>query len=227
VEHRTAVASYAAERYLLGELVAEERDRFEEHYFDCAACAAAVRDLVHLRAGLAASPPPRRQCRGALDDRIHPVWWNRLLALWPAPQCAPALAAAVLAIAITLGYEAGSVRNRVQPQVVKSFALRPETRGEPTTIDSRQAGRFLLLEADLPSGTGPLQWELRRGDSQTALMRGAAPAPPPGSPFQLLVPAGRLTAGSYRLSVRAGTARDPKTYRFIMGAPGRSIDIGQ
>ena len=33
----------AAERYLLGELTDAERDQFEEHFFDCSACADDVR----------------------------------------------------------------------------------------------------------------------------------------------------------------------------------------
>jgi hypothetical protein len=227
VEHRTAVGSYAAERYLLGELVAEERDRFEEHFFACAACAAAVRDLVRLRAGVAALTPSRTPSRSAPGAWTQPGWWNGLLTFWPAPRYAPAFTAALLGLAITLGYKAGMVHSRVQPQVLQSFALRPETRGEPTAIGPRAAGPLLLLQADPPSGMGPVQWEIRRAGSDAAVMRGAAPAPPPGNPFQLLLPTAPLPAGRYRLIIRAGTAGHAQTYRFIMGAPGRSTDIGQ
>src|SRR5260370_9373991 len=38
MSHDQAVSSHAPERYLLGELDPAERDAFEGHYFDCAAC---------------------------------------------------------------------------------------------------------------------------------------------------------------------------------------------
>jgi hypothetical protein len=41
-EHEEAVKRHSVELYLLNELPEEERARFEEHYFDCAACADAV-----------------------------------------------------------------------------------------------------------------------------------------------------------------------------------------
>ena len=43
MEHLEAVKLNAAEKYLLGELPAEERDAFEEHYFVCAECATDVK----------------------------------------------------------------------------------------------------------------------------------------------------------------------------------------
>ncbi|HEX7828318.1 MAG TPA: zf-HC2 domain-containing protein, partial [Thermoanaerobaculia bacterium] len=40
--------THAAERYLLGELAGPEAEMFEEHYFDCAACAEDIRDGARL-----------------------------------------------------------------------------------------------------------------------------------------------------------------------------------
>ena len=37
--HDEAVRTLATEKYLLGELSPELRDRFEEHFFDCRPCA--------------------------------------------------------------------------------------------------------------------------------------------------------------------------------------------
>jgi hypothetical protein len=44
MEHTEAAGTMAAERYLLDEMEAAERDAFEEHFFNCAECAADVRD---------------------------------------------------------------------------------------------------------------------------------------------------------------------------------------
>lgn len=44
MNHAEATSSYAAERYLLGELTDAEIEAFESHYFECGACADDVRD---------------------------------------------------------------------------------------------------------------------------------------------------------------------------------------
>jgi len=49
VTHDEAVSTMATERYMLGELSAEDRDAFEAHYFDCEVCAYGVKacqDLI-------------------------------------------------------------------------------------------------------------------------------------------------------------------------------------
>jgi len=43
MDHTQAVRLQAAEKYLLGELDATLRDEYEEHYFDCSACALDLR----------------------------------------------------------------------------------------------------------------------------------------------------------------------------------------
>ena len=47
MDHNEAIQQMVAERYLLGELTAEQRDAFEEHAFDCPECS------LDLRAGAA------------------------------------------------------------------------------------------------------------------------------------------------------------------------------
>ena len=62
MEHDWATRLVAAERYLLGELSDAERDQFEEHFFDCPACAEEVRAgaifEANARAVFALSGPP-------------------------------------------------------------------------------------------------------------------------------------------------------------------------
>ncbi len=50
--HLEALASLATERYLLGEMREAERQAFEQHYFDCALCAANVIDEASVVAAL-------------------------------------------------------------------------------------------------------------------------------------------------------------------------------
>jgi hypothetical protein len=46
MDHETAIRLNATERYFLGELPAEDRDAFEEHYFECEECAADVQAMT-------------------------------------------------------------------------------------------------------------------------------------------------------------------------------------
>src|SRR2546423_14363158 len=55
MNHEEATGAQATERYLLGELSDQERDAFEEHYFDCALCADDVRSGTAFVSGLRSS----------------------------------------------------------------------------------------------------------------------------------------------------------------------------
>jgi hypothetical protein len=83
MEHSEAIDTKAAERYVLGEMTPEERDRFEEHFFDCSDCAQSVRDDVSIAAGIRTARPEE-----AAAPRT--MWW------------AAAVAAALIAI---VGYQ--------------------------------------------------------------------------------------------------------------------------
>jgi hypothetical protein len=43
MDHNEAVRLHAAEKYLLGELAKEQHAEYEEHYFDCSACAEEIK----------------------------------------------------------------------------------------------------------------------------------------------------------------------------------------
>src|SRR5208282_6286166 len=46
MDHNEAVRLQAAEKYLLGELPKEQHAAYEEHYFDCSACAEEIKTTV-------------------------------------------------------------------------------------------------------------------------------------------------------------------------------------
>jgi hypothetical protein len=83
MEHSESIETMAAERYALGEMTPEERDLFEEHFFDCRECAPSVRDAVSIGAATRLAPVKK-----AAAPRNH--WW-------------PAAAAA--ALVALLGYQ--------------------------------------------------------------------------------------------------------------------------
>lgn len=43
MDHQTAIATQAAERYVLNQLASDEHDQFEEHFFSCPECGEEVR----------------------------------------------------------------------------------------------------------------------------------------------------------------------------------------
>lgn len=55
MDHHSAVERKLVERYVLGELSAEESAEFEEHFFDCAVCAEDVRHAAKVAANLKAT----------------------------------------------------------------------------------------------------------------------------------------------------------------------------
>src|SRR5205823_5319932 len=61
VDHQEAIDIHAAEGYLLGDLTAAEHDAFEEHYADCDACFANVRDGAAVVAVTSVLPKPVRR----------------------------------------------------------------------------------------------------------------------------------------------------------------------
>jgi hypothetical protein len=63
MEHELAAKEMFTERYLLGELTANERADFEEHFFDCAECATAMREGAALLASGRAVVRAERQFR--------------------------------------------------------------------------------------------------------------------------------------------------------------------
>src|SRR5215831_19780113 len=77
MDHESAIQTNAVERYLLGEMNVEERDSFETHYFDCAACAEAI------RLGSAMSRDFKVVLRQGLPSRSW-LGWLRVPVLVPA-----------------------------------------------------------------------------------------------------------------------------------------------
>ena len=44
MDHKEAVETMAAQRYVLDEMTPEDQEAFEEHFFGCTECAADVKD---------------------------------------------------------------------------------------------------------------------------------------------------------------------------------------
>ena len=96
MEHDEAIRCRAAERYVAKELSSDDRDAFEEHFFDCKECAGEVRFeaafaanaravLREQRAQSMSVPEPARRASASREGWL--AW------LWPRPAFAFSLAA--------------------------------------------------------------------------------------------------------------------------------------
>lgn len=94
MNHNEAIREQAVERYLLGELPEDVRERFEEHFFDCEICASDLKTgAVFIDALRTESQPV------ASPQRNLQVFPKRPRAAWLRPWLVPALAASLLVIA--------------------------------------------------------------------------------------------------------------------------------
>jgi hypothetical protein len=92
--HEDAIQTYAAERYLLREMTEDEQGIFEEHFFDCAECAADVTDGTRMMiAGREAVRPPMPHPMP--HPKPKPPFWRTLPAAATASLILPLLGGGV------------------------------------------------------------------------------------------------------------------------------------
>jgi hypothetical protein len=206
MQHIEADETHAVERYLLGEMPARERDDFEEHFFECTECAAAVKSTAIFADNARAvfqeqqqQVQPAKQRGGAAVP-----WWKR----FSLPVLAPVFA--VLALFCVTGYQnfvlIPSLRSQLArvtaPQPLSSFALHGTSRGEQPLIRLPNSG-FFSLYFDVP-GTSPAGYlcEIRDASGSRRFALTVSP-PKPGAAVNLLLDRSSFPAGEYNLVVRS------------------------
>jgi hypothetical protein len=211
MDHSEAVRLGAAERYLLGELPPDERERFEEHYFGCLECAQDVRaGAVFVDGARDILRVERDHAPGRVAEREPSRgWWASLLR--------PAVLVPVMALLILFAaYQnivvipglSKEVSESSTPQTLQSFSL--------VTANSRAGGAISItvpqnkpftLFVDIPPDnqfsfyTCDLQTE-----SGTLIVSSKVLAEDAKETVQLLVSPSRLGVGKYVLIVRGHTS---------------------
>jgi len=203
----------AAERYILGELNPEERNAFEEHFFDCTECSRSVRDEAMIAATVRLGEP-----RGASLAPRRMNWW----------------AAACILLAGGLGYQdivlpQLAARHQV-PQVQTTQIIQVIPPGQMIAGDSRgdeTAKPFVIAPpgepvqiyfpfvTDIP---GPYHGEIRNARGRKVGNAFDVPRPTE-TPMALLVPAGILQTGNCTLVIRGAGGQEVSTYRFEVRLP--------
>jgi hypothetical protein len=215
--HEEAARMGAAEKYILDELAPEERERFEEHYFDCPECAAEVklgaifganaRAVFEEEAGRTAAHRP------AAPQRVHGMLgWRR-----PAFAFAFAMAALLLVLNIALLFQNARLR---APQSYPAFVLHSVSRGDEQVLEAFGSSRFVGIALDVPPDRPfPAYRCALTGAGGAVKLTLDTPAPPdPSAALNILLPVASLEPGRYTLVVygmRDGISSELSRYPFL------------
>jgi hypothetical protein len=222
VTHQEAVDTLATERYLLDDMAGADRRAFEEHFFLCEECADDLRTASAMLQGA------QEGFAGQTTSNVVAMPVKRAVVSSPAwyRSGAPAWAAAAV-LAIVAGYQSfvvvPSLRRDTAPRAIVPVTLRPESRGGETIVPPVSPTEAVSLALDVneaPQG-GELTFDLSSADGRH-IVSGRAPAPAPGTPLLLLMPAWTLrTPMHYILSVHdaAPSGRLLGEYRFAVASP--------
>ena len=169
MDHNEAVRLQAAEKYLLGELPKEQHAAFEEHYFDCSACAEEMKASAAFMES--SRQVVREEAPQTIDEkrlvRVSPArggWFG-----WLRPAFAvPAFAALLLFIGyqneVTIPQLKGSSSSQSAEIIGSSFHLAGSVRGGDETGTKLQVrpGESFLLNFDFtPARTfSEYSWQL-------------------------------------------------------------------
>jgi hypothetical protein len=151
MNHDQAIREQVVERYLLGELSEDARADFEDHFFDCALCAADLKDGAMFVDTLRLDPRPV----GSAQPKIHLVAKHNP-APWLRPWLVPALAASLLVVAYQNVLVLPGLRHIVAvaqaPAVMNNIVLANiDARGAEMPKLLAPAHGSFLISVDVPS----------------------------------------------------------------------------
>src|SRR5262245_45750460 len=225
MDHEEALRIQAPEKYLLGEFSDLERDQFEEHFFSCRECAGEVRAGAVCEANgraVFADEARRSLAPKAAAMPATKVSWLEWLGL--RPVLAASWAASLLLLAGT-SYQALVYRSRLAelnaPQAFAPLLLRADTRGDDRAVRLTENSRFFSLGVQLPPELDSPSYDCQvLSEAGSRLFSISSPAPAPGVPLYLLIPASQFHSGRYKLSVlgsqQGSGLREGVTYGFVV-----------
>jgi hypothetical protein len=220
MNHDEAIREQAVERYLLGELAEDARARFEEHFFDCAICAADLKSGATFVEALRTEPQPT-----ASPQRGMHVVAKRAPSAWLRPWLVPALAASLLVIAYQNVVVLPGMRRAtaaVQSPALMSNVVLANIGARGNDISKLAApvhGAF-VISLDIPTKTEYSSYLCSLYNaSGERLWQMPVPAQQAENTVFLRVPTDKATAGQNELRVlgvpsSGGTPAEVGRYRF-------------
>jgi len=210
MNHQEALETQAVERYQLGELAPAERDGFEQHYFSCPECAAAVHEAAIFAANARAVFAEEASRRPAPAPRRGWSWG------WRNPVFVFAVAAGALIFVVSFE-ELARIPGLKQelarvsaPRAYPSFVLKSVARGDDQPLEVPKSAPFAGFSLDLPPGASYAAFECEIRTESGAFFTVPAPAPAsPGALLNLLIPTRLLEPGRYTLTLRGRNSGNP------------------
>jgi len=196
LDHRHALETQAAERYLLGELPAEQAEEFELHYFECPHCAVAV------ESGDLFIESAREHFRAPAAPAMKRSFWETMTAFWR-PAFAIPVTAALAALALYQGAVAiPSLRRTLnEARPLPAFQLIGASRGEDPQVRVPASTPFVSLAADIPPEARFRNYLCVVSSGGQTVLRVVNPAPEEGHPVTILVPVNTLRPGKDELAI--------------------------
>jgi hypothetical protein len=215
MNHKEAIELGAAEKYVLRELPDEGRDAYEDHFFDCAECAADIRALAGFADGgkeVYEGLDPRRVAENEFS-KPESVWTR-----WLRPVIAvPAFAALLLIV----GYQNLSTIPNLRKsasadsvQLLRSFPLaQANTRGGSALDIPVRPGESFSLKFDIPPMSGVSQYSCQLQDASGRVLRQInVDVKRANKTVELLVPGGMIHPGTYYVVI-AGDSNESAQIR--------------
>jgi hypothetical protein len=212
MEHTEAIDTGAAERYALGEMGEDERDQYEEHFFDCPDCAdevkAATLFLENAKAVVREEGVPAKEDRRERTsaERANPwAGWKALF--WPMPLGAAAALAMLLGgptvyLAFFKVPQLERARAEAESLQAAPWHFLSVSRSEPPLVRVSPSQRMVgLTLSKSDSRTYPFYLCEVRDASGRVVTSNIVPAPPRGGELQILLPTAKLHPGNHVVAV--------------------------
>jgi hypothetical protein len=199
MDHDQAVKSQVCEKYLLGELSAELRDAYEEHYFSCAECAMQLRtaaELIGASQQILARTP-------AIGRNVHATSKRGGWFKWLQPAIAiPMLASLLLLVGYQNFVTIPHLKKTASPRVLPMFSLiSANTRGETAPEFVTQPDQPLGLYVDVPVDATYSTYDIRLQDPNGKTMPLRSLSYAEAQKTQVVVVNPGKTAGKYSLRI--------------------------
>jgi hypothetical protein len=203
MDHSEVVRLKVVEKYILGELTADLREQFEEHYFDCPECAAEVKALATFAAASRMISEEDLVANAELRERAKQRrgWFSWLRPVIAAPAIVALAAIVVFESVVTIP---ALKRQRTPEQTVQvyesSFRVQGTTRGENTSTVTVHSNQSFGLDFDFtpaqsfenykgmlvdPAGQAVLSFDIKGEEANKEL--------------HLVIPADKVHSGKYDL----------------------------
>jgi hypothetical protein len=197
MDHAEAARRFAAEQYLLGELNGAEREEFEEHFFYCSDCAAAVEAGTALMANAReVLAEPGAVVRPAAAERK-----SRWL-FWSGWRLVPTAALAGWALAVVLGYQVLRRPPAGQLVIAPAVSVRAARAQQSLTFSRRQPAIAFEIAPEWQQSYAGYEAQIERASDHEVVFKSTISEEPGlANPLTVSLGTARLQPGAYLLMI--------------------------